>query len=111
LLDGAVDPENDAIALRRINGTVVTTWPHYVNFNVGRAEVSQNGPVIFDDLGNSAALPDNGERQPTGSFTFTLWDGDIESQVYSCNITLVAPAKWSSTVLRFDATATKLDFE
>ncbi len=111
LLGDAIDPENDVIQVRRLNGVVVTTWPQVVTLNTGSARVEQDGTVIFDDLGNSGVHPSTGARTAAGSFTFTLWDGELESPTYPCDVNMVAPVDWSATSLRFDVTLTKLDFD
>jgi len=69
LLTGATDADNDIMTVRRINGTLITSWPFTVDL--------------------TAFHPTGGQTLPNGSFTFTLWDGIAESEVYTATIELV----------------------
>lgn len=96
LLTGATDPNGDAITVRKINGVAVdwATNPQTVTLTLGTAKVWQNGDVKFDDGGVTTGFPYAGQTKAIGSFTFTLWDGTLESPAYTASIGLtgVAPA-------------------
>lgn len=88
LLDGSSDPEGDPITVRRINGSVVSSWPHSVALTLGSASITENGGVTFDDGGSTTGHPAVGSSQANGSFTFNLWDGTDESATYTASISL-----------------------
>lgn len=88
LLTGATDPEGDPITVARINGTLVSSWPHSVTLTSGSVSVTQGGVVSYDDGGDVLGHPSSGSSAPNGSFTFTLTDGHTESPVYTCDILL-----------------------
>ena len=41
LLSGASDAQNDPITLRRINGAVISVWPHVLALPQGTARITQ----------------------------------------------------------------------
>lgn len=88
LLSGALDAQNDPITLRRINGTVISSWPHTIALPQGSAQITQAGVVTYDDGGSIAGHPAPNVTQSNGSFTFTLWDGLDESPSYTADLTL-----------------------
>lgn len=88
LLTGMLDPDGDTVTVRRINGSVVNSWPHVVPLSHGTASITEAGIVIYDDGGDASGHPSGGSSQPNGSFTFRLWDGIDESPTYSANIQL-----------------------
>lgn len=88
LLDGSLDVDGDTILVYRVNGTVPGSFPHSVDLPQGSAQISQDGSVIFDDGindPNGAGIP---VPLPNGSFTFTIWDGEDESGVYTASVAL-----------------------
>ena len=89
LLTNAWDAEGDTITVRRINGTVVTTWPHVLALPIGQVNITENGEVTYETA-NSAGHPGAGETAQNGSFSFTLWDGLAESDTYLVNVQLRA---------------------
>ncbi len=107
LLDGAQDADGDQISLHRINNVIPTSWPHTVSLPQGTALVDQDGTILFDDglgSGGSAGSPPN--LVANGSFTFTVWDGLDESDVYTATVSLevggftsTAPAQPSVVVV------------
>lgn len=88
LLLGASDPENDPMTIRRINGAVISSWPHTVTLPVGTASVTQSGVVTYDDGGDTSGHPTGGATQDNGSFNFTIWDGQDESPIYLAQVDL-----------------------
>ena len=98
LLEGALDVDGDPISVRRINGTVPSSWPYSVGLPGGAALVEQDGTILYDDLGDASNHPDR--AQANGAFTYTLWDGQDESIAYTASIvlenqtaTITAPAQ------------------
>lgn len=89
LLTGAFDPDGDPITVRRINGTLVQSWPYSVNLAVGTVLVTEAGQVTYDDGGDTSGHPNGGETLANGSFTYRLWDGALESATYTATIALV----------------------
>ena len=89
LLTGATDADNDIMTVRRINGTLITSWPFTVDLTAGEVVIAENGLVSYDDEGTNSFHPTGGQTLPNGSFTFTLWDGIAESEVYTATIELV----------------------
>lgn len=88
LLTGAYDPDSDPISVHRINGVIISTWPHIVSLTTGSVSVTEDGEVTYDDGGSTAGHPADGASAANGSFTFTLWDGVSESPSYTCTIQL-----------------------
>ena len=88
LLSGASDPDGDTITVRRIDGAVISSWPHTVALTTGTAQVMENGVVTYDDGGDTSGHPTGGQSAGNGSFTYTLWDGQDESPVYTASLTL-----------------------
>jgi len=72
LLTNAIDPEGDPISVRRINGQIITTWPHVISLPVGEARIAETGQVTYDDTGVSTDHPDVGQTSMNGAFTFSL---------------------------------------
>lgn len=101
LISGANDPEGDPITVRRINGIVPPSWPHVVSLGVGSVSISQNGIVTYDDGGSVAGHPADGQALNNGSFTFTLWDGSLESVALTATIELegITPVVGTQPVL------------
>lgn len=98
LLQGANDPDGDPISVRRINGAIVTQWPHTVSTTLGTVTIAENGAVAYDDLGTTTGHPEAGSTQAEGSFTFTIWDGTDESPEYTATITLEGQTSYSAPV-------------
>jgi len=88
LLNGASDPDGDQIRVRRINGTIITTWPHFVDLPSGRVQVQEDGTASYDDQGDVTGHPSTSNSAANGSFSYTLWDGIDESPVYNVAVTL-----------------------
>lgn len=90
LLTGATDPNGDTITVRKINGTNVdwATNPQTVTLTIGTAKVWQNGAVKYDDGGVVTNHPFTSQSKSAGSFTFTLWDGSLESPAYTATLGL-----------------------
>lgn len=88
LIDGASDPDGDPVSLRRINGIVPSSWPHSVPLNQGMVLVDQDGSVVFDDQDDPSGHPAYGQVAAIGSFSFTLWDGELESPTYTTQVQL-----------------------
>lgn len=88
LLTGATDPDGDTITVRRINGTQISSWPYTVDLTLGEVSITEAGVVVFDDEGNTSGHPGGGQTQTNGSFTFTLWDGTLESAEYTATVAL-----------------------
>ena len=88
LLTGAADADGDPITLRRINGAIVTSWPHVLTLPTGRVTISETGVVAYDDQGSVAGHPTDGVTASNGSFTYTLWDGKDESPAYVASVDL-----------------------
>ena len=89
LLTGATDPEGDPITVRRINGQIITTWPHTVALPEGHAIITELGQVSYDDGGALIGHPSEGVTLDNGTFTFQLWDGTSESPEYTATIDLL----------------------
>ena len=109
LLEGAIDPQDDTITVRRINGAVITVWPHSEALAQGVAIIEQTGAVRFDNQGTTSGFPAPGAVVAAGSFSFTLWDGSDESDTYTATLQLVSQPSWDSSASRFDTTILKLD--
>lgn len=88
LLSGSSDPEGDSITVRRIDGNIVSSWPHSVSLPVGALSVTQSGTVTYNDGGDTSGHPSGGSSAANGSISFTLWDGTDESPTYTASITL-----------------------
>lgn len=88
LLTGSSDPEGDSISVRRINGTVVGSWPHSVSLPEGTLSVTQSGVVTYNDGGDTSGHPSQGATASNGSISFTLWDGSDESATYTASVEL-----------------------
>lgn len=88
LLNGATDPDGDPISVRRLNGTLISSWPHIVDLTIGSVIVAQDGTVTFDDEQSTSQLPGGGQTVANGSFTFRLWDGALESPTYTASVSL-----------------------
>jgi len=88
LLTGATDAEGDPIRVRRVDGTVITAWPHVIALPTGSLVVSEFGVVTYDDGGDTSGHPVDGAMATNGSFSYTLWDGVDESPVYQANVEL-----------------------
>ena len=88
LLTGASDADGDQIRVRRIDGQVVTAWPHVITLPKGRLSVSEFGVVTYDDQGDVTGHPSAGTIAANGTFSYTLWDGTDESPVYQANVAL-----------------------
>ena len=86
LVTGANDPEGDPITVRRINGAVPPSWPHVVTLSSGSVSISENGVVVYDDGGVVSGHPADGQTQTNGTFSFTLWDGSLESATLTATI-------------------------
>lgn len=88
LLTGATDADGDTITVRRINGTQIASWPVTVDLTFGEVSVTEAGAITFDDEGSTSGHPGGGQTQANGFFTFTLWDGVLESPEYTATVTL-----------------------
>lgn len=101
LVTGASDPEGDPITVRRVNGIVPSGWPHVVPLSSGNVSISENGVVVYDDGGVVSGHPSDGQSQTNGSFTFTLWDGNLESTTLTATIELegITPVTGTQPVL------------
>lgn len=101
LFEGALDVDGDTISIYRINGAIPPSWPHSVDLPQGSVNLAQDGTITYDDglgAGGAASGPPN--LVPNGSFTYTLWDDQDESEAYTATVTLeeggftsTAPAK------------------
>ncbi len=88
LLAGSSDPDGDPITVRRIDGVLPPSWPHTISLGIGSVEITEAGIVTYDDSDDSSQHPGLGETTLSGSFSFTLWDGQSESPTYTSTITL-----------------------
>lgn len=84
LLDGATDPDNDALSVRSVDGTAYgdgapAEFPAVVSIGSGEIHVRADGSVVYDDLGDAAPHPADGVSEEVATFTFTVWDGELES--------------------------------
>ena len=102
LLTGANDPDGDQVRVRRIDGAVITVWPHAITLPKGTITVTEFGAVTYDDGGSVTGHPADGVTATNGTFSYTLWDGVDESPVYQANVEL---SGISSTVTVADQTA------
>ena len=102
LLTGATDPDGDPIRVRRIEGSVITAWPHVITLPTGTISITEFGVVTYDDGGDISGHPANGATSANGTFNYTLWDGTDESPVYQANVELSGV---SSNVTVADQTA------
>jgi len=92
----------------RINGTAYPSagsWPITVSLDFGEAVIPLEGNVLFDDLADTTGLPAAGQTKTMGTFTWTGWDGSLESATYTFTVdatganTATAPAAFTvSTV-------------
>lgn len=90
LLDGSSDPEGDALSVYRIDGAIVTAWPHSIPVGTaGAILVNQDGTFSYDDGGDVSGHPAPGVSAAAASFTFTLWDGQLESPAQPCGLTFI----------------------
>jgi len=96
LVNGAGDVDGDPVTVRRINGTVVSSWPYIVALSTGQARIYETGLVEFDDGGATTGHPGAGQTAAAGSFSFTLWDGIDESPAYTADIDLLGVSQSSS---------------
>jgi hypothetical protein len=110
LMSGSDTLDTTQITPRRINGTIITHWPHDIPLTIGIARVFQDCSVVFDDSGDKTNHPIAGSQITAGSFTFTLWDGGTESPAYPCTIFISASLDWSINTSGFDSMSTSLDF-
>jgi hypothetical protein len=78
--------------LRRINGAIISSWPHLLPLGSGALVIGQDGTVHYDDGDSAAGHPLAGQTAVIGSFTFTLADGSGEGPAYSCSIRLEGEA-------------------
>lgn len=92
LLAGAQDAEGDTLSIYRVNGTVVSSWPHAVGLPQGTVRIYQTGQVEFDDGGDTSGQPGDGATLSNGTFSFTVWDGAAESPAYTGSVSLFGVA-------------------
>lgn len=88
LLSGSFDAEGNSISVRRVNGNIVLTWPLVLDLPSGRVSIQEDGLVTYNDLGDISGHPSTSTSQSNGSFSYTLWDGQDESPVYTASISL-----------------------
>ena len=103
LLTGASDTDGDTITIRRINGTLITSWPYVVDLTLGSASITEAGVVTYDDEGDTSGHPLGGQTITSGTFSFTLWDGSDESSAYTATLRLrglnTAPTGQNQTLI------------
>lgn len=108
LLDRAQGGDKPGTSIRRINGVIPDSWPQVVSLTTGTAEISQDGTVLYNDGDITSGHPASG-RLIGGMFTFTIWDGETESQAYTTTVQLNGlnlSLKAEITLLRDDPTQT-----
>ena len=91
LLTGASDADNDSLVAYRINGSVISTWPHVVTLTYDTATVYQNGRVDLTEA-TDTNNPNDTESTDFGVFTYTLWDGQAESNTSNYTVRAVGQA-------------------
>lgn len=91
LLAGSSDPEGDPRTVRRVAGSVVASWPHTIAVAGVALSIEENGrgTATYDDGGDITGHPADGVREPLGSATFTLWDGELESAPQTLTLELL----------------------
>ncbi len=92
LLTGSSDFDNDPLTVRQVDDVVITEWPHIIDLATGCIEIQEDGTVTFDDKNRPDLNPNVGEPLDLGSFTYTLWDGEDETDPSTATITLYGTA-------------------